>query len=87
LELRRNADDRLFDAIARNKARIGRRVWEGRNVYMEDKGERVNVDQEVWKESVNFKESKRTVVPRPKSKKYLGKHFDPAIAAARSPRF
>ena len=73
----------LFQAIARNKARLGRRIWEGKNVYMKDRGIRVRVDPKVWKEKVNFKESKREVKPRPKVKKYLGKHFDPNIANIR----
>jgi len=65
---------------------MGRRIWEGKNVYMKDTGERVNVDPQAWKEDVNFLETKRGVEPRPKPKKYQGKHFDPIIAAARSPR-
>lgn len=85
-ELKRIAEDRLFDSIARNKARMGRRIWEGKNVYMKDTGERVKVDPQAWKEDVNFLETKRGVELRPKPKKYQGKHFDPVIAAARSPR-
>ncbi|KAF9649617.1 hypothetical protein BDM02DRAFT_1781621 [Thelephora ganbajun] len=79
-DLKWNADNRLFDTITRNKARLGRRIWEGKNVYMKDERERMKVDPEVWKEKVNFRESKREVGPRPKVKKYLGKYFDPAIA-------
>ena len=85
-ELRRTAEDRLFDSVTRHKARLGRRIWEKKNVYMEDQGGRVSVDPAVWKEKVNFMESKRVVEPKPKVKKYLGKHFDPVIATARSLR-
>ena len=74
---------RLFDSIARTKARLGRRVWEGKNVFMQDEEDRVNIEPEVWKEKVNFKEAMREAEPKPKPKKYLGKHFDPVIAAAR----
>lgn len=51
-----------------------------KDAHIEDKGARVKVDPETWKETVNFRESKREVGPRPKVKKYLGKHFDPVIA-------
>ena len=82
-QLRWTAENRLFDTISSNKARLGRRIWEGKDVYMKDEEDRVIVTQEVWKEKVNFKESARVVEPRPKIKKYLGKHFNPVIAAAR----
>ena len=85
-DLKRNADDRLFNSINRHKARLGRRVWEGKNVYMSDEGVRVKVDPEVWKEKVNFMESKRKVERRKKVKKYLGKHFDPIIAGIVLPK-
>lgn len=87
-DLKWNTENRLFSAISRNKARMGRRIWEGKNVYMRDEGEgaRVKVDPEVWKEKVNFRESKRELGPRPKVKKYLGKKFDPAVANIRSSR-
>jgi len=47
---------------------------------MKDKEARVKVDPELWKDQVKFRESEREVGPRPKVKKYLGKHFDPMIA-------
>ena len=79
-DLKWHADNRLFGTITKGKARLGRRVWGGKDVYMKDEGMRVKVAPDTWKEKVNFKESKREVKSRPKVKKYLGKHFDPVIA-------
>jgi len=70
----------LFDAITRSKARLGRRIWAGKDVYVEDEGARVRLNREVWRERVNFRERKRRMRLRPKVKKYLGKRFDPVIA-------
>ena len=86
VRLKWNAEDRLFDTIARKKAWLGRRIWEKKDVYMRGEEGRVKVDPEDWKMKVNFMESKRVAEPRPKVKKYLGKHFNPAIAAVRSQR-
>jgi hypothetical protein len=86
LQLRWTAEDRLFESIARSKARMGRRIWDEKNIYLEDEGGRVKVDPEDWKVKVNFMESKKVVVPRPKARKYLGKRFNPTIAATRSQR-
>ena len=68
------------------KARMGRRIWKGKDVYMKDEETRVKVDREAWKEKVNFAESKRAVEPRPRVRKYLGKNFDPVLAKTRSQR-
>ena len=79
--LKWKAESRLFDTVNRSKARLGRRVWDRKDVFMRDVEARVMVNPEVWKEKVNFKENKRKVESRPKvKKKYLGKHFDPVIA-------
>ena len=79
--LKWKAESRLFDTVNRSKARLGRRVWDRKDVFMRDMEARVMVNPEVWKEKVNFKENKRKVESRPKvKKKYLGKHFDPVIA-------
>jgi pentatricopeptide repeat protein len=80
-KLNRNASTRLFDTINRTKARLGRRVWEGKDVFMRDEEARVVVDREVWKEKVNFKKNVRGVKLQPKMKKYLGKNFDPRVVA------
>lgn len=86
--LRWTAENRLFESVAKQKARMGRRIWKGKNVYMKDEGTRVSVDPEQWKQKVNFMVSKQRVVePKPRPKKYLGKHFDPVVAAARSQKF
>jgi len=81
-DLRRNAIDTLSSAITKCKARLGRRVWEGKDVYLRDKEARVVVDPEAWKGMVNFRESRRRVNPRPQVKKRSGGRFNPA----RSPR-
>ncbi|KAF9779465.1 hypothetical protein BJ322DRAFT_1087618 [Thelephora terrestris] len=85
-QLKWDAENRLFKSIAHKKARLGRRIWEGKDVYMKDEETRVKVDREVWKDKVNFVESKRAAEPKPKVKKYLGKKFDPILAKARSSR-
>lgn len=56
------AKRRLFNIIDRIKARLGRRVWAGKSVYMRDKAARVNVDPEVWKKKVNFKKRREQML-------------------------
>ena len=81
-DLKRKTAATLSDAITKCKARLGRRIWNGKDVYMRDKEARVNVDPEAWKGMVNFRESKRRVKPRPQVKKRSGGRFN----SARSPR-
>ena len=85
-QLKWNAENRLFKSMTSRKARMGRRIWKGKDVYMKDEETRVKVDREAWKEKVNFAESKRAVEPRPRVRKYLGKNFDPVLAKTRSQR-
>jgi len=67
-DLKWEASNTLSDAITKKKAWMGRRIWEGKDVYMRDVAMRMNVDPETWKDKVNFKESRRRVVkPRPKA--------------------
>ena len=69
-DIRWGTGNRLSNAITRSKARLGRRIWQGKDVYMRDKGVRMNVDPEIWKDKVNFRESKREVVkPKPVRRK------------------
>lgn len=85
-DLRWVTRNRLSSTITKNKARLGRRVRRGKNVWMRDKGERVEVSLRAWKKKVNFRENKRKLEQKQKQKKYLGKNFDPAIADIGSSR-
>ena len=67
------ARGKLFRLIASHKAQLGRRVWRGKDVYLRDRGMRVKVDREMWKQIVNFQEDKRAAVkeqPRGRWKVY-----------------
>jgi len=79
-DLKRMAQVAMFKTLTGTKARLGRRVWKGKDVYSREKGARVVVDRETWKRTVNFMESKGRWTLRPRVKRYLGKHFDPVIA-------
>jgi hypothetical protein len=78
-----NAADRLSNTVNRTKARLGRRVWGGKDIFMRDKNARVIVSRETWKRKVNFRRSKREVKPMPKVKKDFGKDFGPSIGVIR----
>ena len=69
--------NRLYDTIDRIKARLGRRVWDNKDVFFRDEGKRVMVEPEVWKEKVNFEVRKRKVRLRQRSKVYS---FNPDLA-------
>lgn len=67
-DLKWDASNKLFNAITKKKAWLGRRVWAGKGIWTRDEAMRVIVDPKTWRDNVNFKESKRQVVkPRPKA--------------------
>lgn len=82
LILKRKAIDTLSNTVTKCKVRLGRRVWDGKDVYMRDKDDRVHVEPETWKKIVNFRERKRRTNPRPQVGTRIGGRPNPA----RSPR-
>lgn len=61
-DLKWDATNRMAEVITRKKEFMGRRIWEGKDVYLRDKAMRVNIEPGAWKDMVNFKESKWRVV-------------------------
>ncbi|KAH9938413.1 uncharacterized protein B0H18DRAFT_14343 [Fomitopsis serialis] len=62
LQLLQELEQRIADAVGRvtqrMKERLGRRVWNGKDVYMRDKRRRLLVSKEEWPRKVRFRASK-----------------------------
>ncbi|PPQ99789.1 hypothetical protein CVT26_009166 [Gymnopilus dilepis] len=53
----------LGRTFQRVKERLGRRVWDGKNIYLSTDGDRVFVSKEDWKDIVNFRPKKADYEP------------------------
>ncbi|KAH9951784.1 hypothetical protein B0H21DRAFT_775934 [Amylocystis lapponica] len=47
----------------RVKERLGRRVWDGKDIYMSDKGRRVTVTRNEWQQKVQFRPERASPAP------------------------
>jgi hypothetical protein len=57
-ELKKRNSNHLHRAVSRNKQRLGRRIWTGKDVYLVSERSRVKVSPENWKTLVNFQYDK-----------------------------
>ncbi|KAI1792897.1 hypothetical protein LXA43DRAFT_296375 [Ganoderma leucocontextum] len=54
-DMERHADAVLARNTQRTKERLGRRVWNGKDIFLRNEGARTVVPKERWREIVNFK--------------------------------
>lgn len=64
--------DTLGRQTQRMKERLGRRVWNQKDIYLRTQEERVIVSKEQWRTLVRYRNTRRTVVENPEDEPALG---------------